>query len=31
LSFGGQVKVVSPESLTGKVRDEAKKVFGSYR
>ena len=31
LSFGSQVRIVSPESLTGKIRDEAKKVFGSYR
>jgi predicted DNA-binding transcriptional regulator YafY len=31
LSFGSQVRVVSPENLRGKVREEAKKVLGSYR
>jgi predicted DNA-binding transcriptional regulator YafY len=29
LSFGGKVKVVHPESLRAKVREEAKKVLGS--
>ena len=31
LSFGSQVRVVSPDSLRVKAREEAKKVFGSYR
>jgi predicted DNA-binding transcriptional regulator YafY len=31
LSFGSQVQVVRPESLREKMRDEAKKVLGSYR
>jgi len=31
LSFGGQVRVVRPEGLRERVKDEAKKVFGSNR
>jgi predicted DNA-binding transcriptional regulator YafY len=31
LSFGGQVRVVKPESLRAKMRQEAKNVLGSYR
>ena len=31
LSFGSQVKVVRPESLMQKVKEEAKNVLGSYR
>jgi predicted DNA-binding transcriptional regulator YafY len=31
LSFGSQVRVISPDSLRVKAREEAKKVFGSYR
>ncbi|MFQ5849302.1 MAG: helix-turn-helix transcriptional regulator [Candidatus Binatia bacterium] len=30
LSFGSQVRVMSPESLRGKVREEARKVLGPY-
>jgi predicted DNA-binding transcriptional regulator YafY len=29
LSFGSQVRVVRPESLRERVRDEAKKVLGA--
>jgi len=29
LSFGGEVKVVRPETLRARVRDEAKRIFGS--
>jgi predicted DNA-binding transcriptional regulator YafY len=31
LSFGSQVKIVSPESLLGKVKEEAKRIVGAYR
>ncbi|MEX0807014.1 MAG: WYL domain-containing protein [Candidatus Binatia bacterium] len=31
LSFGGQVKVVHPEGLRARVKDEARKVLGSNR
>jgi predicted DNA-binding transcriptional regulator YafY len=31
LSFGSQVKVVRPESLMQKIKEEAKNVLGSYR
>ena len=29
LSFGGEVKVVRPESLQMKLRDEARRILGS--
>ena len=29
LSFGGQIKVVGPETLRQRVRDEAKRIVGS--
>jgi len=31
LSFGGQVRILSPESLLGKVKEEAKRIIGAYR
>jgi proteasome accessory factor B len=31
LSFGSQVRVLSPKSLGDKISEEAKKVFGAYR
>jgi predicted DNA-binding transcriptional regulator YafY len=31
LSFGGQVRILSPESLANKVKDEAKRIVGAYR
>jgi predicted DNA-binding transcriptional regulator YafY len=31
LSFGSQVRVVKPESLMQKIKEEAKNVLGSYR
>ncbi len=31
LSFGGDVKILSPESLVSKVKDEAKRIIGAYR
>jgi len=31
LSFGGQVRILSPESLLSKVKEEAKRIIGAYR
>jgi proteasome accessory factor B len=31
LSFGSEVKVVSPESLRSKIKQQAKDLLGSYR
>jgi predicted DNA-binding transcriptional regulator YafY len=31
LSFGSQVRVIRPESLSVKIREEARKLLGSYR
>jgi len=31
LSFGSQVRVVRPEGLRERVKDEAKKLLGSHR
>jgi len=31
LSFGSQVRILSPESLLSKVKEEAKSIVGAYR